>query len=668
MLKSVSLSVLNSLRFLLPFVGSTYPERVVSKDLNDDDYAVFKYFQGISQATLKKLIFTTPIDTDKNRDLFKRVFLLYIKKCFLLPTLAANISPRALPTIFNLENTRHQNWALHIHNFLLEEVQKAKDNNTSFVSGCCFVLMVFYFHETHFGKNSREAKAQPPWIQYWTGKTLWDRMVQEKTIRPVIQGLIRTAKAPLTNKGKHKKNTKNGSSSESEYISSDSVYEEGYDFDSEMTRSETIVRVERNSKRKNDSVPAPVPVQRVHDPDSYSDDQETLGHAMLRRKRKNVEGHRIQSRRTRKRGNSPTHSNAESTNQFLYDNKEPHQQQQNQPPKEEGTQPPPTQPQPQQPPQEEVPQKQQQQQHQGEIIDISLGSELEPEPIPLRVLVPKVEADLEASPRELLLIDTLLRLRKDEQPSKEDDNGPALQEEEEEEEEQQQQQQEEEEEKEQQQPQKRNNLHNLLLKPIPATQEVIEINSDDEDPEPRPMKMLIPKTQVEDEDFEERVATWATVPKGGNDYELIFDLKGPRTLKAMRFQFDSMAPKSYIDIQVVGLMCHILNGEEGERMLEAHHHNWIDKKKRRPHEITSLTNHKEFLSFIDREKILSHRFCFAPVLYSKHWWLYVMDKNGPEGPEMFVLDSKNISSPTEERTTLNKFVVSVILLKSASPF
>ncbi|MED6192892.1 hypothetical protein PIB30_014227 [Stylosanthes scabra] len=138
----------------LKYTGSTYPERVVSKDLNDDDYAVFKYFQGISQAALKRLIFSTPVDTDENRDLFKRAFLLYIQKCFLLPTSAANISPRALPTIFNLENTKHQNWALHIHNFLLEEVQKAKDNNTASVSGCCFVLMVIYFHETHFGKNS----------------------------------------------------------------------------------------------------------------------------------------------------------------------------------------------------------------------------------------------------------------------------------------------------------------------------------------------------------------------------------------------------------------------------------------------------------------------------------------------------------------------------------
>ncbi|MED6173859.1 hypothetical protein PIB30_063605 [Stylosanthes scabra] len=82
----------------------------------------------------------------------------------------------------------------------------------------------------------------------------------------------------------------------------------------------------------------------------------------------------------------------------------------------------------------------------------------------------------------------------------------------------------------------------------------------------------------------------------------------------------------------------------------------MDKKKRRPLEISSLTNHKEYLDYIDREKLVSHRFVFAPVLYSDHWWLYVLDKTLPE---MFVLDSKNISSSTDERTTLNKFSSSI---------
>ncbi|MED6105963.1 hypothetical protein PIB30_000085 [Stylosanthes scabra] len=128
-----------------------------------------------------------------------------------------------------------------------------------------------------------------------------------------------------------------------------------------------------------------------------------------------------------------------------------------------------------------------------------------------------------------------------------------------------------------------------------------------------------------------------------------------------------MEPKSYIDIWVVRLMCHVLNGMEGDRyeklvyclppdllnwMFLTYHHNWMDKKKRRPHEINSLTNHEEYLKYIDMEKLFSHRFVFAPVLYSEHWWLYVLDKNVPE---MFVLDSKNISSPIDERTTLNKF-------------
>ncbi|MED6155685.1 hypothetical protein PIB30_007194 [Stylosanthes scabra] len=114
-------------------------------------------------------------------------------------------------------------------------------------------------------------------------------------------------------------------------------------------------------------------------------------------------------------------------------------------------------------------------------------------------------------------------------------------------------------------------------------------------------------------------------------------------------------------------MCHVLNGEEGDRyeklvyclppeilqkIFHTHHHNWMDKKKRRPHEINSLTNHNEYLNYIDREKLVSHRFLFAPVLHSEYWWLYVLDKSIPE---MFVLDSKNIASPTDKRTTLNKF-------------
>ncbi|MED6224336.1 hypothetical protein PIB30_082999 [Stylosanthes scabra] len=150
-------------------------------------------------------------------------------------------------------------------------------------------------------------------------------------------------------------------------------------------------------------------------------------------------------------------------------------------------------------------------------------------------------------------------------------------------------------------------------------------------------------------------------------------------MEALRYEFTSMAPKSYIDIQVDTLMCHVLNAEEDERfeklvycvppkilqrMFATHNHNWMNKKKRRPHKISSLKNHTEYLAYLDREKLNSHRFLFAPMLYLEHWWLYVLDKSKQE---MFVLDSKNISSPSSERTDLNKFASNILnqLLKWA---
>ncbi|MED6219380.1 hypothetical protein PIB30_035298 [Stylosanthes scabra] len=43
---------------------------------------------------------------------------------------------------------------------------------------------------------------------------------------------------------------------------------------------------------------------------------------------------------------------------------------------------------------------------------------------------------------------------------------------------------------------------------------------------------------------------------------------------------------------------------------------------------------------------------FAPVLFFEHWWLYVLDV---VEKELFVLDSKNIESPGDERTDVNHF-------------
>ncbi|MED6163855.1 hypothetical protein PIB30_084057 [Stylosanthes scabra] len=161
--------------------GTTYETRVIRKKLSQEDQDVHKFFQGKSAVALAELMKTTPLDTEENRKLFMRAFILWIQKVFLLPTSTSSIVPNALTTIFDLETTSKRNWAHHVHEFLLQELKKAKENNAAAVHGCVYVLMIIYFHETQFGENSKEVEARPPWIAYWKGDTLKQRLKQERT-------------------------------------------------------------------------------------------------------------------------------------------------------------------------------------------------------------------------------------------------------------------------------------------------------------------------------------------------------------------------------------------------------------------------------------------------------------------------------------------------------
>ncbi|MED6116519.1 hypothetical protein PIB30_101035 [Stylosanthes scabra] len=94
-------------------IGKPFPDKVVPKELSDEDHAVYKFFQEKTQAQLGRLIMDTPVDTVENKRLFMRAFLLFVQKTFLLATSSANITPRAYPTLYDVENTKQRNWALH---------------------------------------------------------------------------------------------------------------------------------------------------------------------------------------------------------------------------------------------------------------------------------------------------------------------------------------------------------------------------------------------------------------------------------------------------------------------------------------------------------------------------------------------------------------------------
>ncbi|MED6118118.1 hypothetical protein PIB30_000100 [Stylosanthes scabra] len=161
--------------------GTAYETRVVRKKLSQEDKDIHKFFQGSTTVTLTELVQTMLLDTEDNQKLFMRAFILFIQKVFLLPNSTTTIVLNALTTIFDLETTSKRNWALHVHDFLIQELKKAKQTNSAAIHGCVYALVIIYFHETQFGENSKEPEARKSWIAYWQGDTLKQRLKHERT-------------------------------------------------------------------------------------------------------------------------------------------------------------------------------------------------------------------------------------------------------------------------------------------------------------------------------------------------------------------------------------------------------------------------------------------------------------------------------------------------------
>ncbi|MED6111250.1 hypothetical protein PIB30_050858 [Stylosanthes scabra] len=180
-----------------------------------------------------------------------------------------------------------------------------------------------------------------------------------------------------------------------------------------------------------------------------------------------------------------------------------------------------------------------------EVIDISSSSDVENEPTPIQVLIPKAEVDLVSSPHKKSITDVLLSMSQEHPTHFEPDDAPSF------------------------------NLgvhygtepHQTQEERLLTTQAIPEIEESDELIREKgdqfqtfqPTQSLNIRNELHD-----RVAIWATVPLEGNEFENIFKLSGHRFLEAMKYQFMSMRQRTYIDIQVVSIMCHTLNMKENE--------------------------------------------------------------------------------------------------------
>ncbi|MED6135017.1 hypothetical protein PIB30_042340 [Stylosanthes scabra] len=151
------------------------------------------------------------------------------------------------------------------------------------------------------------------------------------------------------------------------------------------------------------------------------------------------------------------------------------------------------------------------------------------------------------------------------------------------------------------------------------------------------------------EDLQARCTAWATL-NNDNKYDTIFQLRGPRTIEAMRYNFMTTRPATCIDIQMVSIMCHVLNRERVERferdvycvppeiltrMFDTYGLNYLDKKTKMPYLVKQLKDHKEYVQLLDMEKLKSH---------SVH-------------KEFYIVDSVYGIAPNQNRNKLHQFAL-----------
>ncbi|XP_057733035.1 uncharacterized protein LOC130948329 [Arachis stenosperma] len=59
-----------------------------------------------------------------------------------------------------------------------------------------------------------------------------------------------------------------------------------------------------------------------------------------------------------------------------------------------------------------------------------------------------------------------------------------------------------------------------------------------------------------------------------------------------------------------------------------------------------------FIPFIDRKKLTSHPYIYAPVCHSGHWWLWLINTTKRKCQ---ILDPLHKKAPSDERKDINKF-------------
>ncbi|QHN98230.1 uncharacterized protein DS421_18g634220 [Arachis hypogaea] len=158
-----------------------FPEKVECGRLNEADKEIINSFKSAALASLTKSVIDMSVEGEENRQKFRRTFVVFVQKCFLLPTMVSTASPIHKPPVLCVDNIRQWGWATHVLSFLRKGIKARRKGKKQSVDDCVFVLMLIYFHESRFPRLDAPAAPRPPWVAHWTRKRMLDRISKEAT-------------------------------------------------------------------------------------------------------------------------------------------------------------------------------------------------------------------------------------------------------------------------------------------------------------------------------------------------------------------------------------------------------------------------------------------------------------------------------------------------------
>ncbi|KAL4292989.1 hypothetical protein AHAS_Ahas18G0083200 [Arachis hypogaea] len=155
------------------------------------------------------------------------------------------------------------------------------------------------------------------------------------------------------------------------------------------------------------------------------------------------------------------------------------------------------------------------------------------------------------------------------------------------------------------------------------------------------------------DDMKEKCYIWGTRLKtyadgSTNEYDHMCTLIAQDNYILYRMHLASLQAESYIESEIISAMCHILNRKNDKRFQEQVY--CLPPILAWPFRSTQMGN--SYLRKPIKNSGWKTTRIFAPVCYSGHWWLWVIDTTKWR---CRILDPLHKKAPSDERKQLNKF-------------